>query len=163
MKPVAVFRHAPTEGPGYFATFLDEHRIAWRLVKLDEGEGVPARAADFAGLAFMGGPMSVNDPLPWIPPVLELIRDVAFAAPPLSLAKAHDLIARTKAGQLMKGYRGSPALDADAYARALVALGRMAHDLGDALESVDVNPFLLQEQGGMALDALVVLRPPREG
>ena len=95
--------------------------------------------------------------------LLELIRDVAFAAPPLSLAKAHDLIARTKAGQLMKGYRGSATLDADAYARALVALGRMAHDLGDALESVDVNPFLLQEQGGMALDALVVLRPPREG
>ena len=42
MKPVAVFRHAPTEGPGYFATFLEEHRIAWRLVKLDEGEPVPA-------------------------------------------------------------------------------------------------------------------------
>jgi acetyltransferase len=93
--------------------------------------------------------------------LLELMRDVAFAAPPINLAKAHDLIARTKAGQLMKGYRGSGALDADAYAKALVALGRMAQDLGDVLESVDVNPFLLLEEGGVALDALVVLRPPR--
>ena len=92
--------------------------------------------------------------------LLELVRDVAFAAPPLNLAKAHDLIARTKAGALMKGYRGSGALDAQAYAQALVALGRMAHDLGDVLESIDVNPFLLLPQGGVALDALVVLRPP---
>ena len=91
--------------------------------------------------------------------LLELVRDVAFAAPPLNLAKAHDLIARTKAGALMKGYRGSGALDAQAYAQALVALGRLAADLGDVLESVDVNPFLLLQEGGVALDALVVLRP----
>lgn len=75
MKPVLVFRHSPTEGPGYFATFLDRHGIGWRLVKLDEGEPVPASAGGFAGLAFMGGPMSVNDDLPWIPPALDLIRD----------------------------------------------------------------------------------------
>jgi len=75
MKPVAVFRHAPTEGPGYFATFLDERRIPWRLVKLDEGEAVPPSAEPFAGLGFMGGPMSVNDDLPWMAPVLALIRD----------------------------------------------------------------------------------------
>lgn len=59
----------------------------------------------------------------------------------------------------MKGYRGASILDAQAYAQALVALGRLAHDLGDALESVDVNPFLLLPKGGVALDALVVLRP----
>jgi len=75
MKPVAVFRHAPTEGPGYFATFLDANRIAWRLVKLDEGETVPAGADGFAGLAFMGGPMGVNDDIAWMQPVLALIRD----------------------------------------------------------------------------------------
>ncbi|MBM3346434.1 MAG: type 1 glutamine amidotransferase [Betaproteobacteria bacterium] len=75
MKPVAIFRHSPTEGPGYFATYLDNHGVPWRLMKLDEGEAVPARADAFAGLCFMGGAMSVNDPLPWIAPVLSLIRD----------------------------------------------------------------------------------------
>lgn len=74
MKPVAIFRHSPTEGPGYFATYLDAHGIPWRLIKLDEGEPVPQTMEDFSGLCFMGGPMSVNDDLPWIPPVLELIR-----------------------------------------------------------------------------------------
>jgi len=75
MRPVLVFRHSATEGPGYFATFLDRHGIDWRLVKLDEGERVPASAEGLAGIAFMGGPMSVNDDLPWIEPALALIRD----------------------------------------------------------------------------------------
>lgn len=78
MKPVAIFRHAPTEGPGYFATFLSERAIPWVLVRIDDGEAVPHNAQDYSGLVFMGGPMSVNDDLPWIPSVLALIRD-AFA------------------------------------------------------------------------------------
>ena len=77
MKPVVVFRYSDTEGPGHFATFLDARRIAWRLVKLDEGERVPASSEDFAGLGFMGGPMSANDELAWTQPVLALMRDAA--------------------------------------------------------------------------------------
>ena len=77
MKPVAIFRHSPTEGPGYFATYLDAHSIDWKLVPIDEGEAVPAAAGAFSGLAFMGGPMSVNDDLLWIPAVLQLIRAAA--------------------------------------------------------------------------------------
>lgn len=75
MKPVAIFRHSITEGPGYFATFLDGRNVPWRLICLDKGESVPADLRLFSGLCFMGGPMSVNDDLPWIPPVLTLIRD----------------------------------------------------------------------------------------
>jgi GMP synthase-like glutamine amidotransferase len=74
MKPIAIFRHSTGEGPGYFATFLDRHSIPWQLFKLDEGEAPPASPNDFSGLCFMGGHMSVNDDLPWIPLVLELIR-----------------------------------------------------------------------------------------
>lgn len=36
---------------------------------------MPKDARRYAGLAFMGGPMSVNDDLPWIIPALELVRD----------------------------------------------------------------------------------------
>ena len=35
-------------------------------------------------------------------------------------------------------------------------------DLGPRLHSVDVNPFVLRAKGGVALDALVVLAPPRK-
>ena len=54
MKPVAIFRHAENEGPGYFATFLDAHRIPWQLIAIDRSERVPARAADYAGFCLMG-------------------------------------------------------------------------------------------------------------
>ena len=101
MKPVAVFRHAPTEGPGYFATFLDDNRIGWRPVLLDVGEPVPPGAAGFSGLAFMGGPMSVNDDLPWIAPVLALIRAaVAADIPVLGHCLGGQLMAKALGGSV---------------------------------------------------------------
>ncbi len=83
MKPVAIFRHSPTEGPGYFATYLDSRDLPWTMVALDRGEAVPSGAGDFSGLVFMGGPMSVNDDLPWIAPVLDLIRKAVAADIPV--------------------------------------------------------------------------------
>ncbi len=41
---------------------------------------------------------------------------------------------------------------------ALVGLGQLAIDLADVIESVDINPFVALPQGGLALDALVVLK-----
>jgi len=75
IKPVAMFRHSRGEGPGYFATFLDAHSIPWQLVRIDESDPIPETVDAFSGLCFMGGPMSVNDDLPWIPPVLKLIQE----------------------------------------------------------------------------------------
>lgn len=83
MKPVAIFRHATSEGPGYFATYLEQRSIPWQLVALDAGEPVPRNAARYSGIALMGGPMSVNDDLPWIAPLLELIRDAVRRDLPL--------------------------------------------------------------------------------
>ncbi|HEX2199537.1 MAG TPA: type 1 glutamine amidotransferase [Burkholderiales bacterium] len=75
MKPVAIFRTSPSEGPAYFATYLETRSIALQLIALDEGAPVPRDPRAFAGLCFMGGPMSVNDDLPWIAPALELVRE----------------------------------------------------------------------------------------
>lgn len=83
MKPVAIFRHSRGEGPGYFATFLDQHSLPWQLIKIDAGEAVPADPSAYSGLVFMGGPMSVNDDLPWIEPVCALIRAAVAADIPV--------------------------------------------------------------------------------
>lgn len=74
MKPIAIFRHSPGEGPGYFATFLDRHALPWQLICIDAGVPPPPTFDEFSGLCFMGGPMSVNDDLPWLPPLFALIR-----------------------------------------------------------------------------------------
>jgi acetyltransferase len=92
--------------------------------------------------------------------LLELVADVAFCVPPVSPEKARHLIGRTRAGKLLDGYRGSRPLDSEAVVAALVGLGNLAADLKDVIESIDINPFvaLPRGQGGLALDALVVLR-----
>ena len=77
MKPVAIFRYARTEGPGHFATFLAEHGLEFTVIRLDESEPVPRSCDAFAGLGFMGGPMSANDECPWTQPVLALMREAA--------------------------------------------------------------------------------------
>ena len=73
MKHIAILRFAPHDGPGYFATYLSRERLPWRVVKIDEGEPLP-RLDELAGLAMMGGAMSVNDDLAWIAPTLDLVR-----------------------------------------------------------------------------------------
>jgi GMP synthase-like glutamine amidotransferase len=103
MKPVAIFRHFVTEGPGYFATYLDRNRLPWKLVKLDEGEEVPRDPDPFSGLVFMGGPMSVNDDLPWIPPVLTLIRGAAArGVPVLGHCLGGQLLSKALGGQVTR-------------------------------------------------------------
>jgi GMP synthase-like glutamine amidotransferase len=100
MKPIAVFRHSLTEGPAYFATYLDQRKIPYRVIKLDAGELVPADTTAYAGLVFMGGPMSVNDQLPWISPVLALIRD--------AVARDVPVLGHCLGGQLMAKALGAP-------------------------------------------------------
>ena len=90
--------------------------------------------------------------------LLELIQDVAFGPPGLDHARAHAMISQLRSMKLLAGYRGAPACDVNALACALVNLGTLAHDLGDVIESVDVNPIVVQPEGVFALDGLVVLR-----
>jgi GMP synthase-like glutamine amidotransferase len=103
MKPIAIFRHSLTEGPGYFATYLERAGLPWTLVKIDAGDPVPQDPQAFAGLAFMGGPMSVNDDLPWIPPVLQLIREaVARDVPVLGHCLGGQLMSKALGGQVTR-------------------------------------------------------------
>lgn len=103
MKPIAIFRHTPTEGAGYFAEFLNERTLPWQLICIDAGEAVPSDACQFSGLVFMGGPMSVNDDLPWIAPVLALIRDaVARDIPVLGHCLGGQLMSKAMGGTVSR-------------------------------------------------------------
>lgn len=103
MKPVAIIRHTRTEGPGYFATFLDQHSIPWKLIAIDQGEAVPSRADEFSGICLMGGTISVNDPLPWISEMCTLIRDaVSKNIPLLGHCLGGQLISKALGGTVSK-------------------------------------------------------------
>ena len=103
MNPIAIFRHTPNEGPGYLIDFLNARNLQWQLIRIDAGEPVPADASQFSGLVFMGGPMSVNDPLPWIPPALSLIRDaITRDIPVLGHCLGGQLMTRALGGVVTK-------------------------------------------------------------
>jgi acetyltransferase len=139
---------------------LQQHPISGMLVCRQVGGGLELvlglHRDPEMGLCVMAGSGGV---------LLELVRDVAFCVPPVSPAKARHMLARTRAGALMNGYRGSDPLDSEAVVAVLVRLGDIAADLADAIESIDINPFvaLPRGQGGLALDALVVLRGQAAG
>lgn len=101
MEPVIIFRYAAVEGPGFLAQFLDRHQIPWQLLKIDQGESVPTSIADYSGVVLMGGPMSVHDGLPWIAPVLGLIREAyALDIPVLGHCLGGQLISQALGGQV---------------------------------------------------------------
>jgi acyl-CoA synthetase (NDP forming) len=132
---------------------LQQHHIAGMLVCQQISGGLELvlglNRDPEMGLVVMAGSGGV---------LLELIKDVTFCAPPVSRDKARDMLSRLRGAKLMRGYRGSPPCDVEAIVDALVALGQLAVDLEEVVESVDINPFVALPQGGMALDGLIVLR-----
>lgn len=103
MRPVVVFRFSQTEGPGYLGDFLTRKGILWTQVNVDSGDSVPEDINGFSGLVLMGGPMSVNDDLPWIPGVLRLIRQaVEQNVPVLGHCLGGQLMSRALGGQVTR-------------------------------------------------------------
>ena len=101
MKPIAIFRFSEREGPGYFLDFLNAREIPSNLIKIDQGEEVPSDVGMYSGICLMGGPMSVNDPLPWIKYVCGLLRQ-AFVKdiPMIGHCLGGQLISRSLGGKV---------------------------------------------------------------
>ena len=92
---VLAFRHIPFEGLGLIQPALEERGIEVELVDLFQGGPPPPNVADASGLIFMGGPMSVNDLLPWLPVEMQYIRQAAVRGQPvLGVCLGAQLIAR---------------------------------------------------------------------
>jgi len=93
---------------------------------------------------------------------VEVINDKALALPPLDLALARGLIARTRVSRILKAYRNVPAADEDAIALMLVKLSQLAADFPEIRE-IDLNPVLADETGVIAVDARVAVAAPPPG
>ena len=92
---------------------------------------------------------------------VEVIDDKALALPPLDLKLAFDLIGRTRVSRILKAYRDVPAADEQAVALVLVKLAQLAADLPEVRE-LDINPFLADKDGVIAVDARVAVAPVGE-
>jgi GMP synthase-like glutamine amidotransferase len=100
-KPLFIFRHVACEGPGHLAQVLADHGVPFRILAIDRGDDLPDTVDEASGLIFMGGPMSVNDPLPWIGCELDLIRQAADRRMPvLGHCLGGQLISRALGGEV---------------------------------------------------------------
>jgi succinyl-CoA synthetase beta subunit len=89
---------------------------------------------------------------------VELFKDVAFASAPLSPTQAMSLVDAVRSSALLKGWRGGPAYDTQALADALSRLSEFAVRHADHLAGIDINPFVVNPQGAVCLDALISTR-----
>jgi len=87
---------------------------------------------------------------------VEVFKDTNAGLPPLNMALAMRLIEDTKIFKLIKGYRGMPGADIKSVQFLLYKFAYLLADLPEISE-IDINPFGIDERGGVALDAKVIL------
>ena len=85
----------------------------------------------------------------------EIYRDRSLRLAPVDLPTAHAMIAEVKAFATLQGFRGKPAGDIEALAKAVVALSRLALQNDPAIAEAEVNPLIVRTDGVVAVDALV--------
>jgi succinyl-CoA synthetase beta subunit len=89
----------------------------------------------------------------------EVLQDVRVLPPDLEPAAIVGELRKLKAGVLMTGFRGAPALDLGAIAEIASRLGRFVAARPEIAE-IDVNPLVVypDQEGVIAVDALIVVR-----
>lgn len=89
---------------------------------------------------------------------VELFKDISFGIAPLSSTDVDRMIDNTKAGTLLKGYRGSQALDIEALKDTILKMAAIAVNHPEIAE-IEINPLLVlpKGQGALALDARAIL------
>ncbi len=88
--------------------------------------------------------------------LVELLRDVSIRLTPLSLKDAEEMVSGLKTFPLLKGYRGSPALDVAALEDVILRVSALASDLPEVTE-LDLNPVILSPEGASIVDFRVRL------
>ena len=87
---------------------------------------------------------------------VELEKDTAIELPPLNNKRARDLMEKTKIFQLLKGYRGMKGVSIKNLEKVLCNFSQLLCDFPE-LREVDINPFAVDEKGGVVLDAKIVV------
>ena len=91
--------------------------------------------------------------------LIEILAERAVLLAPVTRSAGLAALQRLRLAPVLAGARGQPAADLGAIADTIVALSRLACDLGDMLDALDINPLICGPSGAVAADVLAVLRP----
>jgi acyl-CoA synthetase (NDP forming) len=93
--------------------------------------------------------------------LVELLQDTARAHAPFDSNKGKQLVASTRLGRVLSGYRNLiPATPTGQFAELTARLSWLAFDLGEVLSEADLNPVLIEPGTGLPriVDCLLVAR-----
>jgi GMP synthase-like glutamine amidotransferase len=101
--PVLICKNISTEGPGTIADYLKGKRAAYTTVDLARGDAIPDTRR-FDALVMMGGPMSVNDDIPYVREEEQLVRDfIAQGKKILGICLGAQIMAKALGAAVYKG------------------------------------------------------------
>ena len=91
---------------------------------------------------------------------MEIYRDVSLRMAPLSEGDALAMIEGLKARRLLTGYRGAGKVDLGKLTETILAFSSLVMELGERIESIDVNPLMCSPRRCIAADARIMLPKP---
>ncbi len=86
----------------------------------------------------------------------EIYKDVTFRLAPCSINEAKSMINELALAEVFHGFRGM-SFDEDKFARIVSNVSRLAHDMGDRLSQLDINPIVFSKDQWIALDVKIIL------
>jgi acetyltransferase len=87
---------------------------------------------------------------------VNVFKDMSVGLPPLNMSLAMKMIEKTKIYELLKGYRGMEAMDITSIQFLLYKFAYLVMDFPE-IKEIDINPFSIDAEGGMVLDAKIIL------
>ncbi|MBN1896501.1 MAG: bifunctional acetate--CoA ligase family protein/GNAT family N-acetyltransferase [Candidatus Aenigmarchaeota archaeon] len=92
---------------------------------------------------------------------VEVFKDTNVGLPPLNMMLAKRLIEETKIYNLLRGYRGMKGVDISTLEFLLYKFAYLLQDFPE-IKEIDINPFGIDEKGGVVLDAKIVIEECRK-
>ncbi|MGZ7131948.1 MAG: acetate--CoA ligase family protein [Halobacteriota archaeon] len=87
---------------------------------------------------------------------VEVLKDVSHRLAPITVAEAKQMISEVRSYPILLGTRGRKALDINAVADTIVRVSQISQDF-EEIQEIEINPLMVQENGCIAVDALVVI------
>ncbi len=87
---------------------------------------------------------------------VEVFKDVSFRIVPVSKEEAVEMIDEIKGKRLLEGVRGEKPYDKADIVDKVLRLSKLVMDF-PIIKEIDINPYVVQHEGGVALDARIII------
>jgi len=87
---------------------------------------------------------------------VEVLKDVSFRIVPVSEQEAFEMINEIRGAKILDGVRGEKPYDKADIANCIMKLSRLVCDF-PIIKEIDVNPYVVMYNGGIGLDARIII------